>query len=202
MIIDLRDYTTAPGARDLLIERCEDLLFVEQERLGASFPGVFCDAEAPDRFVWLRAMPDLAARQRILTAFYSDGALWRAQRAEVNAWLVDSANVLLVRPASAWAAPATSPSVVAMCSRLGPAPLTDRAGAELRADVAAAIRAAGGRPLVTLATDPAENNYPRHPIREGVHGLVWFASFASRRPLGLPSLAVRWLAPTPRSRLR
>lgn len=56
MIIDLRDYTTAPEKRDLLIERCEREFFPEQTRLGARFIGVFRDADNPDRFVWLRGI--------------------------------------------------------------------------------------------------------------------------------------------------
>lgn len=35
MIVDLRDYTTTPGARDRLIERCEARLFDEPVRPGA-----------------------------------------------------------------------------------------------------------------------------------------------------------------------
>src|SRR5262245_1026114 len=167
MIIDIRDYRLAPGKRDLLIERCESLLFPEQERLGAKFVGGFRDADDPDRFLFLRAMPDLDARKRVLTAFYAEGAMWRDNRALVNTWLVDTDDVLLVRPASEWAAPATGPSVVGMYSHLRKAPLADPA--PLRRDVETAIANAGGRLLVTLATDPAENNYPAHPIRTGEH---------------------------------
>ena len=113
MIIDLRDYTTAPQKRELLIERCEREFFPEQTRLGARFVGVFRDADNSDRFVWLRGMPDLATRQRVLTAFYADGEMWKAARDEVNSWIADSDNVLLLRAASAWAVNATTPSVVA-----------------------------------------------------------------------------------------
>ena len=57
MIIDLRDYTTNPGMRDALIERCESLFFPEQERLGATIVGLFRDAADENRYVWLRAAP-------------------------------------------------------------------------------------------------------------------------------------------------
>lgn len=201
-IIDLRDYTTAPGARDRLIERCETLLFDEQVRLGATFLGTFRDADNPDRFVWLRGMPDMAARQRILTAFYTDGEMWRANRDEVNAWIVDSDNVLLVQAASEWASPATGDSVVGMYTYLKREPLTETEA--LRDEVAGAITAAGGRLLVTLATDPSENNYPRHPIRTGEFGLIWFATFAPEQyhALGLRSIEARRLLPTAQSWLR
>jgi hypothetical protein len=202
MIVDLRDYTTTPDRRDQLVERCESLFFPEQERLGARFLGVFRDASDPQRYVFLRAMPDLATRQRILTAFYSDGELWRVHREEVNGWLVDSDNVLLVRPLAELAPPATGPSVVAMLAHVGREAMSPEHAATLRQAVDAAVTAAGGRVLATFATDPAENNYPRHPIRTGEHGLVWFATFAERQPMSLPAITTRWLLPTPGSRMR
>jgi NIPSNAP len=202
MIIDVRDYRVAPGRRDDLVRRCETLIFDEQERLGARFVGAFCDADDPDRFVFLRAMPDLATRQRVLTAFYSDGEMWRRMRDEVNAWLVDTDDVLLVRPISEWAGPATGPSQVGMYTHVGGRPPPDAEARALERDVAAAVAAAGGRLLVTLATDPAENNYPKHPIRTGEHGLMWFATFATYRPLALGTVVQRRLVPTPRSRMR
>jgi hypothetical protein len=202
MIIDVRDYRLAPGMRDHLVERCETILFDEQERLGATFVGSFRDADDPNRFVFLRAMPDLATRERVLTAFYGNGAMWRDNRGEVNSWLVDTDNVLLVRPISEWAAPATGPSTVGMYSHIGPGPLADAEASALQRDVAAAIAAAGGRLLVTLATDPAENNYPQHAIRTGEHGLIWLATFADYRPLALQTVVQRRLLPTARSRAR
>lgn len=200
MIIDIRDYRLTPGNRERLIERCETLFWDEQERLGATFLGGFRDADDPDRLLWLRAMPDLETRKRVLTAFYSDGEMWRTQRDEVNTWIADSDDVLLVHPVSEFAPPATGPSVVGMYSRVGKEPLADPAA--LRRDVEAAIAEAGGRLLVTLETDPAENNYPRHPIREGEHGLVWFATFAAHRALPLAGVSQRRLLPIARSRLR
>jgi hypothetical protein len=38
---------------------------------------------------------------------------------------------------------------------------------------------AGGRLLAYFVTEPAANNFPRLPVREGEHVFVWFASFAS-----------------------
>ena len=191
MIIDLRDYTTTPGNRDRLIEACERLFFPEQERLGATILGAFRDGDDPDRFVWLRAMPDMETRKRVLTEFYTDGAMWREHRDEVNSWIADSDNVLLARPEGEIAPSATGASVVGMYARLGPA---RRGESDVR--VPDTIAAAGGRLLVTLAVEPVENNYPRHPIREGEQGFVWLATFAPN------AVVERRLIPTPTSRLR
>jgi len=206
MIVDLRDYTLVPGARVKLVERFEGLFLDEQERLGARILGAFCDADDPDRFVWLRGCADLPARRRILTAFYAEGEMWKQHRDEVNSWFIDTDNVLLLRASAEWAAPASGESRVGMYSHLCDRPLSGDEIAGLGRDVADAIAAAGGRSLVTFATDPAENNYPAHPIRTGEHGLVWFASFAAGAParLDLPAtiVAQRRLVPTARSRMR
>ena len=148
-------------------------------------------------------MPDLATRQRVLTEFYSDGAMWREHRDEVNSWLVDSDDVLLVRPVSELGRPAEGPSFVAMWQHLERQPLSAARGEALRTQVAAAVDGAGGRVLVTFATDPVENNYPRHPIRTGEHGLLWLATFDHPRQIEIAGFpAPRWLLPTPGSRMR
>lgn len=203
MIVDVRDYRMVPGKLDLLLERFEDLFLDEQERLGAQILAIFRDAEDPDRFVWLRGMPDMATRQRVLTDFYVNGEMWREHRDAVNTWLVDSDDVLLVRPLTPWGTPATGPSAVGMYTVVAKEPLTAARTAELERQVPAAVEAAGGRMLVTLATTPLENNFPRHPIRTGEYGLLWFATFPTARRLDLDASVVqRQLTPTPRSKMR
>jgi hypothetical protein len=202
MIVDIRDYTMVPGGRAKLIERFERLFMDEQERLGAKVLGVFIDADDDSRAIWLRAMPDMDTRQRVLTAFYSDGTMWKQHRDEANTWFVDTDNVLLVRPVGEIAAPATTDSTVGMYTHVGRTPLAADASAKLRREVGDAIAAAGGRLLATFETDPVDNNYPKHAIRTGEHGLVWFATFAAYKPLALTSVQQRRLIPTKRSRMR
>jgi hypothetical protein len=202
VIVDLRDYTVRAEHRDQLVARCEQLLFPEQERLGARFVGAFRDADDATRVVWLRAMPDLETRRAVLTAFYVDGPMWQAHRDEVNGWLVDTDDVLLVRPVGELQAPATGPAIVAMLSCVRRDPHGRERAAAREPAVAAAITAAGGRPLVTFETDPAANNFPRHPIREGEHGRVWFATLPRRAALRIDGVDTRWLVPTSTSRMR
>ena len=201
MIIDLRDYTLKPNDRDHFIERCETLIFPEQKRLGATILGTFCDADNPNSVVWLRAMPDMAERKRILTAFYKNGEVWKANRREVNSWIVDSDHVLLVKPISDLMTPATDDSIVAMYTCLKPEPFSVE---EKLDDVSRAISDVGGHLLVKLETDPSENNYPLHPIRTGEFGFIVFASFDPKcyQPLGFSSVEERKLIPTQQSWLR
>lgn len=209
MIIDLRDYTLTPNTRDKFIERCETLLFPEQKRLGATILGTFRDANNPNGIVWLRAMSDMAERKRILTAFYSKGEVWKANRREVNSWIVDSNNVLLVKPAefmpiSELMAPATKTtdhSIVVMYTCLRQELFN--VAKELDG-VSEAISDVGGRMLVKLETDPSKNNYPLHPIRTGEFGFVLFATFDPKlyQSLGISWVEERKLIPTQQSWLR
>jgi hypothetical protein len=59
--------------------------------------GLFRDLDAPDRLVWLRGFPDMPARAEALEDFYG-GPVWQAQRDAANATMIDSSDVLLLRP--------------------------------------------------------------------------------------------------------
>jgi len=61
-IVELRRYTLHPGRRDELIELFEREFVESQEELGARIVGTFRDVRDPDRFVWIRAFPDMAVR--------------------------------------------------------------------------------------------------------------------------------------------
>lgn len=100
MVIELRQYTLRPGRRDELIELFDREFVETQEAVGAVVLGQFRDLDAPDRFVWLRGFPDMEARRHALTAFY-DGPVWAEHGPRANATMVDSDDVLLLRPLSA-----------------------------------------------------------------------------------------------------
>jgi NIPSNAP len=99
-VIELRQYTLRPGQRDVLIDLFDRELVEPQEAEGMAVVGQFRDLDDPDRFVWIRGFGDMASRARALAAFYG-GPAWKAHRAEANATMIDSDNVLLLRPVSA-----------------------------------------------------------------------------------------------------
>ncbi|MFB7148136.1 MULTISPECIES: NIPSNAP family protein [Streptomyces] len=74
-VVELRQYTLRPGRRDDLIELFDRELIETQEETGMAVLGQFRDLDDPDRFVWLRGFPDMAARHDALTAFYG-GTAW------------------------------------------------------------------------------------------------------------------------------
>jgi hypothetical protein len=188
-ILELRQYTLRPGRRDDLIALFETELIAPQEAAGMALVGQFRDVNDPDRFVWLRGFPDMRARAEALGRFYQ-GPAWRRHRDEANATMIDSDDVLLLRPAgprSGFSAPAgprppvghrcAPPSLVTatICHRDRP---FDAAFADFSArQVAPALRRAGAAPLALLQSEQAENTYPALPVRTGENVFVWLSRF-------------------------
>src|SRR5262245_57858858 len=97
-VVELRQYTLKPQQRDVLIKLFDHEFVESQEALGITVIGQFRDRGNADRFVWLRGFPDMVSRQESLAAFY-DGPVWAAHRTEANNTMIDSDNVLLLKPA-------------------------------------------------------------------------------------------------------
>src|SRR5882724_13422341 len=97
-IIELRHYTLHPGKRDVLIDLFDREFVETQEAVGVKAIGQFRDLDHPDRFVWLRGFPDMTSRAKALQDFYG-GPVWKAHREAANPTMIDSDNVLLLRPA-------------------------------------------------------------------------------------------------------
>jgi NIPSNAP len=98
-IVELRQYTLAPGGREVLISLFERHFIESQEATGMTVIGQFRDLNDPDRFVWLRGFTDIESRARQLEEFYG-GPVWKEHRDAANATMIDSDNVLLLRPSS------------------------------------------------------------------------------------------------------
>lgn len=187
-VLELRQYTLKPGQRDVLIDLFEREFIASHEALGMTLFGQFRDLDAPDRFVWLRGFADMPARAAALAAFY-DGPVWQAHREAANATMLDSDDVLLLRPA--WpdggfrAGPRPTPvqpqptkRVVATLCYFA-APIDAATVASFDAAVVPLLTGAGAQWLATLVTEPAPNTFPRLPVREGEHVLACFTAFDS-----------------------
>lgn len=99
-IVELRQYALHPGQREALIALFDREFVESQEELGMAVLGQFRDLDNRDRFVWLRGFETMPGRAKALASFYS-GPAWRAHSAGANATMIDSDNVLLLRPVSA-----------------------------------------------------------------------------------------------------
>ncbi|MGK3207426.1 NIPSNAP family protein [Amycolatopsis sp. MEPSY49] len=139
-VLELRRYTLHPGRRDELISLFEREFVSPQEAVGAHLFGLFRVPSSPDSFVWLRGFPSLAARFDALSAFYS-GPVWRRFRDEANATMVDSDNVLLLRPVVRGLA--SPPPGSGVYVSFGVAPSA----------------------FAVFETEPGPNNFPQLPVR-------------------------------------
>lgn len=176
-VVELRQYILRPGQRDALITLFDREFVETQEAVGMTVLGQFRDLDAPDRFVWLRGFTDMAARAQALGAFY-DGPVWQAQRAAANATMLDSDDVLLLRPATpcampidAWRRDAGGPrdgAVLAIVAAPG-------------FDPAPAIATRGGELVARYETEAAPNTFTRLPVREGEPVAVWLLRCADVR---------------------
>ncbi|MFF3013770.1 NIPSNAP family protein [Streptomyces sp. NPDC057939] len=182
-IVELRQYTLHPGARDTLVDLFEREFVTGQEEVGITVGGRFRDLDDPDRFVWLRSFPDMATRERALHAFYG-GSVWRAHRERANATMIDSDDVLLLRGPGLAAPSTTGPVVATICHPLDPAAFADHFERRLRP----ALTAAGTPAQAVHRSEHAENTFPALPIRTDADVLLWFT--AGRAPL-LPDLSTR-----------
>ncbi len=189
-VIELRQYTLHPGQRDVLIDLFEREFLSPLEAAGMTVMGQFHDLDRPDRFVWMRGFADMPRRARSLAAFYG-GTVWQQHRDAANATMIDSDNVLLLRPARPDAALALGEPVRrAPVATTGSArvvvfvsALRQRADARridlFDAAIAPALAAAGARVLGHYVTETQPNTYPRLPVREGEHVSAWFTAFTN-----------------------
>lgn len=188
-VVELRQYTLYPGRRDALIDLF-DREFVEgQEATGIVVIGQFRDMDNPDRFVWLRGFADMPARARALQDFYG-GPVWKAHREAANATMIDSDNVLLLRPAHP-----NSGFEFVQAKRL-PIGANEMPKGLVVATIYYLIEAAEPKfldffartlkPLLTdlkvsilgyFVTEKSANTFPALPVREGVNVFVWLAGF-------------------------
>lgn len=184
-IVEYRRYTVRPEGRDAFIRLFERALLEPQERAGMSVVGQFRDLDRPDRFVWLRAFPDMPSRAAALAAFY-DGAVWRAHREAANAAIVDSDDVFLLRPvaaeprfpaadgrARADAAGGIGTGYVAVGSVPFDAPPAETL---VHDTIGPRVAAAGGTLVAALVSAGVPNTFPRLPVREGEYVAVWIAA--------------------------
>ncbi|HEV2701653.1 MAG TPA: NIPSNAP family protein [Steroidobacteraceae bacterium] len=183
-VLELRQYTLRGGQRDTLISMFERQFLEPLNAVGARVLGTFRDLDDPDRFVWIRGFDDMIARKTALAAFY-EGPIWIAHRTAANATIVDSDNVLLLRPESPGEGFKSAGEVAGDESIIGANIyyLGDVEPSQFATffehNVLPRLSAAGIRPIATLVSEESTNNYPRLPIRERDRAFIWFTRWAN-----------------------
>jgi hypothetical protein len=180
---------------------------------------------------WICGFASMPSRATALASFYG-GPVWKEHAAAANETMMDSDNVLLLRPATAQAgfpAPSTprppaghqataAPSCLLATLYYRDRPFDEAFTGFFEQEARPLLTRAGAAPLTWLQTEYAENTFPALPVRTGEHVFAWFARFPSpdhlnaylRAPEFSPALAGMItgepqrlrLAPTGRSLLR
>jgi hypothetical protein len=190
-VIELRQYTLKPGHRDVLIDLFDRYFIEAQESAGMTIIGQFRDQTRPDRFVWMRGFSDMAGRHRALEQFYG-GPVWAAHRTAANDTMLDSDDVLLLKPARPELAfrleedaarRSDGPRGVLAGIYTLSEPATDSLVAQFERNVAPQLRARDIDIEGLFVSESAPNTFTRLPVREGEHVLVWVGT------LKVPELA-------------
>lgn len=187
-IYELRNYRLHPGRRDELIDLFEREFIESQEATGMRVVATFRSPDLPDRFIWLRSFPDMEARKAALEAFYY-GPVWRAYRDAANATMIDSDDVLLLRPVGArLRLPSSRPPIGAqgvsgnlfIAAIYTPSPdQVEAFHSVFDSEIAPKARAAGAEIVARFSTEHRENNFPPLPVREDAAVYVALARFST-----------------------
>jgi quinol monooxygenase YgiN len=188
-VVELRRYTLHPGTRETLIDLFDRELVEPQEAVGMHVLGQFRDVDDPDSFVWLRGFRDMPARADGLARFYG-GAVWRRHRDAANATMIDSDDVLLLRPTRPGSAfvpqgrdrPApgardTSAGLVVVTLYALKRTSADAFPDFFERELEPVLRAAGAAALASYRSEHSANNFPALPVREGEEVFVWLSRF-------------------------
>ncbi|MCT7374830.1 NIPSNAP family protein [Chelativorans salis] len=190
-VVELRSYRLHTGQRDTLIALFDREFVESQEACGMSVLGQFRDLDRPDEFVWLRGFADMETRRAALTAFY-DGPVWAEHRNAANATMIDSDNVLLLKPADHGAGfdlagvkrprPGSSegfPAVYAVYVFPLALHRVHSFPAYFSQSLMPALTEAGAPAGACFVTEQSTNTFPRLPVRENERVFVWIARFDS-----------------------
>jgi quinol monooxygenase YgiN len=194
-IFELRQYTLHPGQRDMLIDVFDDQFVEGQEAEGMRIIGQYRDLDDPDRFTWLCGFRDMESRKDALTRFHI-GPIWKAHGRLAAGTMVDSDNVLLLRPLrpDTTFAPSTvklpAPGTrgpgnglllanIVYVEKNGPVEFGEFFEKELRPH----WEQAGATIIAQMVSEHRPNTYSALPLRERENVFVWFALFADQAAL-------------------
>lgn len=210
-VVELRRYIMKEGERDHFVRTFESWFPEAFQQLGAIAFGQFLERGNPAAFFWLRGFRDIDARAVVNAAFYY-GPLWKEHRTAMNDRLVDSDNVLLLRPLSpergVLVLPAVDPIAeadgahgVAVAQIFAIREKSVEAFAKQAEATFAGYREAGVREAGVLVTLDVPNNFPQLPVRNDGPYVVWLGIMKGDKTLlerfeGLASESARTLEAT------
>jgi hypothetical protein len=192
-VIEFRRYTVKEGKREHFAEYFESYFPEAFQQMGAMAFGQFFERKNPVGFTWIRGFKNTDARAIVNAGFYY-GPLWREHASTMNSLMVDSDNVLLLRPLSPERGVSVLPSVDPVTEGKGAqgvvvaqifavkANSVDAFAQQAEATFAG-YRAAGAREAGVLITLDAPNNFPQLPVRTDGPYLVWLGIIKDNQTL-------------------
>jgi hypothetical protein len=182
-VIEFRRYTIKEGEREHFAAYFESYFPEAFQQMGAIAFGQFFERRNPVAFTWLRGFKNTDARAIINAGFYY-GPLWKEHSSTMNNLMVDSDNVLLLRPLSPERGIPVLPSVdpvkegkgaqgVVVAEIFAVKPESVDTFAQRAEATFASYRAAGAREAGVLVTLDVPNNFPQLPVRTDGPYLVW-----------------------------
>src|ERR1017187_880121 len=192
-VVEFRRYTIKDGEREHFARYFETFFPEAFEQLGAIAFGQFLERGKPNHFTWIRGFRSAEARGIANSAFYY-GPLWKEHSSTMNDILVDSDDVLLLRPLSPDRGVPVLPAVDPVSEAGGVhgvviAEIFPVKGGSVDAfaqqmeTTFAAYRAAGMREAGVLVTLDGRNTFPQHPVRTDGPWLVWLGIAENDRTL-------------------
>lgn len=182
-LVELRRYRLHPGRREDLISMFARVFADALEADGTQVLGEFRDEDEPDHFVWLRGFPSDSPEERAaaLDRFYG-GPVWAKHREAANATMVDSDDVLLLRPLTPFRTAKRGPVALTVALLDAPPP-TDQLPE-------------GEGMIAVLVTAGVPNLFPGLPVRDE-HAMVWLQ--AGEEPAPAPRAIVPGLLAEPQT---
>ena len=181
-VIELRRYTVRDGERQHFAQYFESFFPEALQQLGVWVAGDFLERDTPAHFTWLRVFHSMDDRAKGNAQLYY-GPVWKEHKALMNGLMLDSDNVLLLRPVDAASTvpilpavdvvhePSAKGVVVAQIFAIKPG-ATDTFLQQAR-PLFAGYAGNGVRSVALLTTLDAANNFPQLPIRSDGPFVVW-----------------------------
>ncbi len=182
-VVELRRYVIKPGERENFANSFESYFPESFEQLGAIAVGDSLERKNQSNFLWIRGFHNMDDRAKINALFYY-GPLWKEHKATLNSLMIDSDNVLLLKPVDPERPIRMLPAVDPVREKDGAHGLgivqifqvkKDRVE-EFVAVARTAFQAyteAGAQEVGFLETLDAANNFPQLPIRTDGPYVVW-----------------------------
>jgi hypothetical protein len=187
-VIEFRRYIIKEGEREHFAQFFESFFPEAFQQLGAIAAGSFFERKNPSGFTWIRGFHTIEDRAIANAEFYY-GLVWKEHKKTVNDRIVDSDNVLLLRPLSSDRGITILPAVDLITDADGAQGIvvaeifaikanSVEAFANAAEPTFAGYRAAGVREAGVLVTLDVLNNYPSCPSEPTA--LTWFGSAFSK----------------------